>query len=76
MTKLAELKTATEIAAEELLDPEIRRKHERQRWRTPSRCGSSATESTAASRRPGLLPFSACTSPRSRGWKQETTSHR
>jgi len=29
MTKLAELKTATEIAAEELLDPEIRRKHER-----------------------------------------------
>ena len=29
MTKLSELKTASQIAAEELADPEIRREHER-----------------------------------------------
>jgi ribosome-binding protein aMBF1 (putative translation factor) len=29
MTKLSELTTATKIAAEDLLDPEIRREHER-----------------------------------------------
>jgi len=62
--KVSQLKTASQIAAEELADPEIRREHERTALAHAVARASSATGSTTNCRRPRLRGCSACSSPR------------
>ena len=74
--RVSELKTASQIAAEELADPGIRREHERTALAHAVAIPMIGYRSITAYRGAGLPACSACTSPRSRARRLMTTSRR
>ena len=76
MPKVSQLKTASQIAAGELADPEIRREHERTALAHAVAMRVIGYRIDHELSQTALARLLECTSPRSRGWTPATTSRR